>query len=299
MLTINQLQLTPEQLACIPEYRRKWREIAIDSKPIDREQAKTAIYNAYNFLNLPQPNVIFFSKPQEAVQYINREIDDSWGKLSNSTLSNPVASQLISKLIGSLNNQIKGEIVEHLQGNLDRGLADNIAGEIVEHFGWNCVFTLIWVNGGSIMLSSEQNSQFDRMAKNFTKILLDTGFIFSRYVTPPLWKIQRSTVDFIFYHLTKQNDLDHSLNQGYQIVFTGKFPQDNRDNYQLPIVQISSAASNAIVPSIIADYAYYIDYLNGVLNCSLDLNKWNIFCELITTCGWLFPYQKIALVCDR
>lgn len=299
MLTINQLQLTPEQLACIPEYRRKWREIAIDSKPIDREQAKTAIYNAYNFLNLPQPNVIFFSKPQEAVQYINREIDDSWGKLSNSTLSNPVASQLISKLIGSLNNQIKGEIVEHLQGNLDRGLADNIAGEIVEHFGWNCVFTLIWVNGGSIMLSSEQNSQFDRMAKNFTKILLDTGFIFSRYVTPPLWKIQRSTVDFIFYHLTKQNDLDHSLNQGYQIVFTGKFPQDNRDNYQLPIVQISSAASNAIVPSIIADYAYYIDYLNGVLNCSLDLNKWNIFYELITTCGWLFPYQKIALVCDR
>jgi hypothetical protein len=60
MLTINQPQLTPEQIAIIPEYRRKWQQTAIDSKPIDRERAKIAIYNAYSFLNLPQPIVIFF-----------------------------------------------------------------------------------------------------------------------------------------------------------------------------------------------------------------------------------------------
>ena len=151
MLSINQPKLTSEQIASIPEYRYKWQEIAVNSKPIDREQAKIAIYNAYRFLDLPQPNVILFSNPKEAIQYVNGEIDKSWGKLDNSTLGNPVGCKLIPELIGDLNNQIQGEIFKHLQGNLDNGLADTIASEIVEHFGWNRIFTLVWANAGSAM----------------------------------------------------------------------------------------------------------------------------------------------------
>lgn len=298
MLTIERPQLTPEQLSIIPEYRRKQQKIAINSNPIDREQARIAIHNAYSFLNLPQPNVVFFSDPKEAIKNINREIDNSWGKLERSTLGDPLAIKLISELIGNLNNQIKGEIFEHLQGNLDRGLADNIAREAIDYFGWNSIFTLVWINGRSFMLSSESNSQTDEMIKNFAKIFLNTGFIFNRYVFPPLWSIQKNTLDFIFRNLTQHN-LDDSLNRGYQIVFTGEFPRNSHDKYEFPAYQISSVASNVIVPSIITDYAYYINYLNEVLNCSLDLNKWKVFYDLITTCGWIFPYQKTALVCDR
>lgn len=151
MLSINQPQLTHEQIASIPEYHRKWEEIAINNNPIDREEAKIAIHNAYNFLNLPQPNIVFFSNPIEAIQYIDREIDNSWGKLEQSSLGNPIASKLIQELIGNLNSQIKGEIFEHLQGNLDDGLADDIAREITEYFGWNKIFTLVWTNGQSIL----------------------------------------------------------------------------------------------------------------------------------------------------
>ena len=186
-----------------------------------------------------------------------------------------------------------------MQGNLDNGLADNIAREIIEYFRWNSIFTLVWLNVRGFMLFSENNSQTDETTKNFAKIFFDTGFIFNRYIFPPLWAIQENIVDFIFHNLTKQNNLDDSLNQGYRIVFTGEFPRNSQNKYQFPACQISSVTSNVIVPSVIADYAYYINYLNEVLNCSLDLDKWKIFYDLITSCGWVFPYQKTALVCDR
>ncbi|MEL6460850.1 MAG: hypothetical protein AAFQ91_21755 [Cyanobacteria bacterium J06621_15] len=184
MLTINQPQLNSEQIASIPEYRRKWQEIATNNKSIDREQATTAIYNAYRFLNLPQPNIIFFLDPKGAIQYINSEMDNSWGKLENSSLGNPVATKLISELIGNLDNQIKGEIFEHLQGNLDNGLADNMAREIIDYYKWNNIFTLIGINGRSFMLDSATNSQADEVMKIFSNILFDTGFIFNRYIFP-------------------------------------------------------------------------------------------------------------------
>jgi hypothetical protein len=36
-------RLTPEQEALLPEYRDKWRKIALSTEPIDRQQATEAI----------------------------------------------------------------------------------------------------------------------------------------------------------------------------------------------------------------------------------------------------------------
>ena len=48
-----------------------------------------------------------------------------------------------------------------------------------------------------------------------------------------------------------------------------------------------------------ADYGYYIDYCHEVLDCELDPAKWEIFYNLITNCGWIFPYEKVAIVWDK
>lgn len=60
-----------------------------------------------------------------------------------------------------------------------------------------------------------------------------------------------------------------------------------------------SIVVNVIVPSVMADFAYYIDYCHQVLNCDRDEKKWDIFYDLITNCGWIFPYENTALICDR
>lgn len=72
------------------------------------------------------------------------------------------------------------------------------------------------------------------------------------------------------------------------------------NNYiSYPLIDFTSRFVNVIVPSVMADYAYYIDYFSEVLNCNRDQTKWDIFYTLIVNCGWIYPYEKTVLVCDR
>ena len=83
------------------------------------------------------------------------------------------------------------------------------------------------------------------------------------------------------------------------MLFSSSNYQNNSGKYQLPIIDASTRFMNVIVPSELIDYAYYIDYCHQVLGCDRDSIKWNIFKDLITNCGWIFPYKKTVIVCDR
>ncbi|MGD1920606.1 MAG: hypothetical protein ACFCAD_18015 [Pleurocapsa sp.] len=273
----------------------KWEKIACNKEPINKEVARLAINNAYQFLEFNQPNIIFFSTPKDALEFIDREIADSWGKLENSSLKNPIARQFTQQLIGNFNSQIKGDIYEQLKGNLDNGLTDRITQKIANQFSYTLFFSIIWAHASSLMSSSPENSTTDNVTKAFIELLLDTGFILNRYVSLPLWEIQKQISQF-WGNSAEQNN----FTEMYEILFTGKFSQKKDDNkYQLPQIELSSNTINILIPSVLADYAYYIDYLHQVLNCDRDETKWNIFQDLITSCGWIFPYEKTVLVCDR
>ena len=151
MITINQPSLTPEQIKLIPIYHTKWQQVALNKEPIDQEVAKLAISNAYRFLKLARPNIIFFSTPSDALEFIDREITHNWVKLENSSLKNPVARQFTQKLIGNFNNQIEGKIYEQLQGNLDNGLADCITQKIADRFSYDRIFSIIWAHTSSLI----------------------------------------------------------------------------------------------------------------------------------------------------
>ena len=89
----------------------------------------------------------------------------------------------------------------------------------------------------------------------------------------------------------------------YSLIFTGKqdnftVKQDNTNKYELPYIDATCRFSNTFIPSVMTDFAYYIDFYHRVLQCPLDYEKWQIFTDLITSCGWIFPYEKTVLVCD-
>ena len=65
------------------------------------------------------------------------------------------------------------------------------------------------------------------------------------------------------------------------------------------LIEVSSRFTNVLVPEVIADYGYYIGYCHEVLDCDLHPTKWDIFYDLITNCGWIFPYEKVAIICDQ
>ncbi|MBE9043160.1 hypothetical protein IQ255_01840 [Pleurocapsales cyanobacterium LEGE 10410] len=292
MLTFNIFQLTPEQQASISIYRHKWQQIARSTAPIDREQAKLAIKRAYELIELSEPKIIFFTTPDAALKYIHNEIINNWGKLADTALGSPVAYR-ITEILGNIRSQVKAEILEQLGGNLDDGLADRIASQAADRLEENQLFSIIWANFGDMAIASAKDSDTDELSKAIFKLFFEAGFVFNNYISYPLWQAQRQINSFLF----NKPPADNNMNQMFSMLFAGNFQQG--DKYQLPIIDVTSRSANVIVPSVIADYAYYIDYFAEVLNCDRDRIKWDIFYHLIVNCGWIFPYKKTVLVCDR
>ena len=302
MITINQPQLTPEQIELIPIYCSKWQQIAINKEAIDREQATIAINNAYNFFNLSQPNIIFLSTPYDAIQYINREIDNSWGNLENSVLGVPQSIKVLEQLLGKIKTEIKPEITEQLQGKLDEGIGKAIAAKTFIKLEIPPIFSLMFAHSKHFMEKDlAESTQFDGVSKIISELLLDSffklSFIQNKFFVPISWQAYNQFVN-IFIPEQSQNINDTWGEMG-GMIFSGEFQDQRNLKYQLPSIEISAAVSNVIVPSVLADFAYYIDYLHQVLGCDRDEIKWNIFQDLIISCGWIFPYEKTVLICDR
>ena len=56
---------------------------------------------------------------------------------------------------------------------------------------------------------------------------------------------------------------------------------------------------SCIQPELRAGYASLLDFCFSVLNCTDEQSKGQTFQSLVKYCGWIFPFEKTALVCDR
>ncbi|MEM7757921.1 MAG: hypothetical protein AAF298_07335 [Cyanobacteria bacterium P01_A01_bin.40] len=288
MLTLNTFNLTSEQIEQIRDYKDKWQQVALSTSAIDRDQVILSINKAYEFISLPQPNIIFFATPYEALNYLYQEIINSWGKLENTALGKPVAGDLLNQLIGNIRTEIRKELLEPLQGNLDNELANKITLNATSNFQENELFSIIIANFR--VMAIILNSDTDELSKAMFNLFIEFGFVFNNYFSPTLWKIT---------NLFNSNQQKSNKGEIFTTLLTGRFEQTNSSNYQLPFIEVTSKFTNLIVPSVLADFAYYIDYCHEVLGCDRDTEKWDIFSDLITTCGWVFPYEKTVLVCER
>ncbi len=50
--------------------------------------------------------------------------------------------------------------------------------------------------------------------------------------------------------------------------------------------------------SLVTDAAW-LDFAVEALNCSVDAMKWDAFSAIAQSCGWILPYEKVCIVCDR
>ncbi|TAG32657.1 MAG: hypothetical protein EAZ33_30715 [Oscillatoriales cyanobacterium] len=55
-----------------------------------------------------------------------------------------------------------------------------------------------------------------------------------------------------------------------------------------------------IQPELWASGGSLLDFCISVLNCAHSYgNIWTIFQSLVKTCGWIFPYDKVCVVCEK
>ncbi len=294
MLNFSSFELSSEQQDLIPVYRSKWQSIALSNETINRASIATAINAAYDFINLEPPNILFFSNPSAALEYIYGETQNNLYNFNNISLGHPVAYILVDKLLGNIRGQLKNKPLEQaLKGNLDEGLTDSMISEIITKIEEAKGFSLIVSNISYIIDESAKDSDANTITKTIFKVAFRLGFIFIKYFAIPISKISKKINQIIF----NKEQTDNGLVETGVFLFTGKTNKKNQ--YRLPLVEITSRLTNVFIPPIMADYGYYIDYCHNVLHCDRDENKWNIFYNLITNSGWIFSYKKVAIVCER
>ena len=110
-------KLSEQQEIVLPKYIEKWKAIARQTKPIDRDKAKAAIKNAYQASNYKEPEIIFTGSPFGVIKkalamenyqsYLGGDIRHKfqkrvWGHLSHligKQLDKPIFYELINKTL--------------------------------------------------------------------------------------------------------------------------------------------------------------------------------------------------------
>ncbi len=105
--------LTPEQEALIPIYREKWVPIIYSTAPLDRDREIAAINTAYQLSKYPEPEILFYDSPFDAIRSIVRPNEHPHVYLGR-----------------SLDSKFSNRVFNHLRDMLDRQISRELSIEI-------------------------------------------------------------------------------------------------------------------------------------------------------------------------
>jgi hypothetical protein len=106
-------ELTSEQEALIPIYQDKWVQTIYSTAPLSRDCQITAINTAYQLCNYPEPEILFYSSPFNAIQSIVRADEHPHLYLGR-----------------SLHSKFSRRVLDHLLNILDRQTTYNVSIEL-------------------------------------------------------------------------------------------------------------------------------------------------------------------------
>jgi len=99
-----------------------------------------------------------------------------------------------------------------------------------------------------------------------------------------------------------QSQLWSPLREHLAMEIGSKLPIDaigQRARY-LQYANLNKQLDNCIQPELWAGGGSLLDFCISVLNCAHSYGKiWTIFQSLVNSCGWIFPYDKVCLVCEK
>ena len=82
-----------------------------------------------------------------------------------------------------------------------------------------------------------------------------------------------------------------------------KYTKDKyRYSANLVIKQIKQKfglVTKCLKPELFIVNAAIQDYLLANFNCDIDTERMEIFVNLMESCGWIYPYREVCLICDR
>ena len=114
-------RLTATQTAYLPEFRKQWLDVGMDTNPADKPMTERAIGDLYEWAGFKRPgHFVWMSSPLGCQLYLNM--------LKN--FSNTKPESLRGQLLGQLLGQLRGQLGGQLRDQLGGPLLDQLLGQL-------------------------------------------------------------------------------------------------------------------------------------------------------------------------
>lgn len=283
--------LTSERQAMWPEYRDKWDALRWRVGAVDRDRASEAVKMAYALAGYPDPGIINCASPKAAQSIIVDALKQSTGILRESRLGSPIARQIQSVLVDRLNDELIDRLAPGLREELKLEAYDDIDAAIV-----------LWLTTPSLSLSETSlrtmgialNSAIEeyplplRPLNELQLRAIFTGIkIWDAFGGSTVTDIPRENPPNPWSELEAAFDAQ-TTGARFRDAFTQGYP-----------FMAQEWPLNALRPSMRLEQSSQIDFGISVSNCQFDARAWFVLKSFIQNCGWVFPFEKTVLVCDR
>jgi len=295
-------KLTPEQEALIPVYRKKWRQIALSTQPLNRQKAREAIEAAYALIGEAEPEIIFYDSPKSVLTTIilcklQLQFDDLLvALLRDSPKShwfdkvccylyelkiNPIRKQLRIQFTNKLYKVLVGSFLAEIKLPLERQLLK----QMIEEKPPNSPTEL-----DLGMISRDRDGVWD---------CIEDGMI------APLRQhlenqLEREVFNQLFEELEQKTLLGEKLKRKLDW-YLGRAFIEQKESMMINDIKkqyLKSTGGSLHLNSWVVA-ASWMDYAISVLNLIHNPEQWNVYQSLVSHCGWVFPYEGICLVCSR
>jgi len=313
-------KLTSSQEAKIQKYQKKWRKIAISTERINQVSVTKVVSKAYKLIEKEKPAMLFFANPYDALKFIFSQIKSEAGIIKETCLGNPLGSLFLNKTSNlfstELNSQIQAKVAKRIKEEISIKLNTNPLISLLSTLNWKKQFTprtedffnsLQLDSDLGLLIAIELGIKLEE--KLFILPLFNNAKVFFDILRQQQLEWLEPGIQFyiksVFLGL---NYLVIPLGKPYNQIITSIFSQNSKSISQhvfggMGAIIIASnlgiTTTNSFISARWAGYCSYIDFCLEVLNCSGNLKQWEVFKGLVENCGWIFPFEKICIVCDR
>ena len=322
--------LTPEQEALIPEYQNKWQYLGISTEPIDKKKAEAAVNSVYALMGKKAPKIVFCRSPYEALQ-LKYKPDKSPKTLSSPNVSHRTQANFQSQswlllflrvliqfgfsiltfmALGLLRKLKPKNPIQKLQLQLEKSTSKQLSKKIDE------------------IMPQEMNIQ-DVVEQSFDNSLDLINNSTQVNNIPQEEIIQNAFAQFSNQASEARATSFSATNSGLEQT-SSRFPQQNKllrfwfKNFYLGTWKVKITGLNLFplenhilsdlqqkIPQTIKKYpplfkpqsgisnSILFDFVDSVLDFSIDSRKLAAFYSLVKECGWIFVFDKICYICDR
>lgn len=281
--------LNDKQKNLISTTHQKWRLLADSTQPINRDTATYALKSAYKLIGKAEPFIVFFDSPHSAIVALTTQLVQELDSQLIEQIEIQTAqgfnneSELIRQLIGQLTNPLKKQLEKHLGTQLSSQINRTLTKELdIDSQIDRKIPTEVKSQIIQTIEYEEEEQRHSQLVSQLENQL--NSKLVKRLIQQLKPRMQHSRTIKI---LARLEELLQKQESSLMVSRLGNL-------FLKPLFY-----NNSIHPTQWINRANWLDIGISVFKCTYPKANWEIFQSIASNCGWMLPFEKTCIVCDR